>query len=764
MVKLAVNLLGPMRVLVDDQIIDAAFRTKKERALLAYLAFESHKQHRREVLAELLWPGRPEGYARTNLRQALVGLRRALGSDALIGSDEYLSFGLASSTWLDSQSFLNLIQTTQSHKHRNLEACEACIHSLEEAVALYRGDFLEDMLLPDSQSYQEWVVFQREHFFRLFLGAIRSLSDFHQAQGNFERAYHYAWEYVNSAPLEESAHRQLMTLLALSGRRSAALEQYLDVCQILERELGVEPSRETTLLYEKIRDGVSLESEPARPGLQMTNLPAEMTSFVNRADEMEQILAYLTGAQSRLVGLVGEAGSGKTRLAVHSAALLLDKFPDGVWFVNLQDVYAIKLLAARIGLSMGMILNESEDYRSQLQRLLRPLKALLILDPFEHILHAIGFLIELCQQAPGVKILITSRRHLNHQAINRVEVSGLAYPLEEQSRNPLEYPAVELFLMRAQQNRNSVPVSEIALEKIVEVCQIVDGLPLAIELAATALRKQSLDALLDDLHEGLDVLSVFSEDGYSVHQSMRAALQISWPLLTEEEQTFFQRLTIFEGEFSAEMAGAEVGASPGVLNGLVDQSLLKRVGLNSYRMSPLMRLFGLEKAKEKSSGVPEDRASFKTIPLRRRAPKVKTGPMNLELFWDRLEHSLARAQRHKHAAALILLDVKNWATTSSTSEIEGRKLLQEAGSRISSALRGTDTVSYLGGARFAVVLDELTTPMDTQVVTVKLIQNLDALAVSGAASTVNMGMAIFPRDGSDAVRLYGIAQERLTRS
>ncbi len=764
MAKLAVYLLGPMRVMVDDQLVDAAFRTKKERALLAYLAFESRKQHRREVLAELLWPGRPEGYARTNLRQALVGLRRALGSEVLSGNDEYLSYGLGPDTWLDSQSFLTLIHSTQSHKHRSLESCKSCVRGLEEAVGLYRGDFLEDMLLPDSQSYQEWVVFQREHFFRLFLGAIRALSDHHQAQGNFERAYHYAWEYVNSAPLEEAAHRQLMKLLALSGRRSAALEQYLEVCQVLARELGVEPSPETTLLYEKIRDGVSLELEPTRVEMHLTNLPAEMTSFVNRAAEMEQILVSLTSAQCRLIALVGEAGSGKTRLAVHCAALVLEKFPDGVWFVGLQNVYAVKLLAARIAQAMGIILNETEDYRTQLQRLLRSLNMLLILDPFEHILHAASFLVELCQQAPGVKILLTSRRHLNHQAINLIGVSGLAYPTEEQIRNPLEFPAVELFLMRAQQNRNSTPVSEIALEKIVEVCKIVDGSPLAIELAAAALRNQSLDGLLDELQEGLEVLSASSEDGHGGQQSMRAALQVSWPLMTEEEQTFFQRLTVFEGEFSSEMAGTEVGAAPGVLNGLVDQSMLKRIGLDDYWMPILIRHFGLEKVAEKSGGMSGDRTSFKTVPLRRRAPKVKTGPMNLELFWDRLEHTLAWAQRHKHAAALILLDVKNWAMTASATESEGRKLLQEAGSRITASLRGTDTVSYLGGARFAVVLDELATPTDTQVVTVKLIQNLDALTSSGSASQVSMGMALFPRDGNDAVRLYGIAQERLTKT
>jgi len=753
-----------MRVLVNDQVIDAAFRTKKERALLAYLAVESHKKHRREVLAELLWPGRPEGYARTNLRQALVGLRRALGNDVLSGNDEYISYGLASATWLDSQSFLTLVQSTQSHKHRSLETCEPCLRSLEEAVGLYRGDFLEDMLLPDSQSYQEWVVFQREHFFRLFLGAIRTLSDHHQTQGNFERAYHYAWEYVNSAPLEESAHRQLMTLLALSGRRSAALEQYLEVCQILGRELGVEPSRDTTLLYEKIRDGVSLQLEPVRSALQMSNLPAEMTSFVNRSVEMGKILAALNGAHSRLIGLVGEAGSGKTRLAVHCAALMLDKYPDGVWFVNLQEVYAIKLLATRIAQAMGMILNDTEDYRGQLQRLLRSLNTLIILDPFEHLLHAASFLVEVLQQAPGVKILITSRRHINHQAISLVEVSGLAYPSDEKIRNPLEFPAVELFLMRAQQNRNSTPVSESALERIVEVCQIVDGLPLALELAAAALRKQSLDTLLEDLRDGLEVLSASTDDGQGAHQSMRAALQASWPLLSEEEQTFFQRLASIEGEFSAETAGAQVGVAPGVLNALVDHSLLKRVGLDWYLMPQLIRFFGLEKAAEKSSENPEDRTSFKTIPLRRGAPKVKTGPMNLELFWDRLEHTLARAQRHKHAAALILFDVKSWATMSSNSEIDGRKLLQEAGSRIAASLRGTDTVSYLGGARFAVVLDELASPADTQVVSVKLIQNLDTLTASGSANKVSIGMALFPRDGSDAVRLYGIAQERLVKS
>lgn len=295
----SVLLLGPMQVLIDDKNVDAAFRTKKERGLLAYLIVEGRKQHRREALSELFWPGRPEGYARTNLRQALLGLRRVLGDEALNGNDETISYGLGKSTWLDAQRFATLLQNTQTHPHRSLVGCDDCIRDLEEAVSLYRGDFLEDVLLPDSHSFQEWVVLHREQYFRLLLSAYRSLSDYYQAQGDYETAHNYASQYVSAAPLEEAAHRQLIQLLALSGRRSAALEQFQTVRQILARELGVEPSPETVELYDKIRSGGGLKLEPVsreprQPNAKARRPPTAKTGPLNVElfwDRLENTLA-----------------------------------------------------------------------------------------------------------------------------------------------------------------------------------------------------------------------------------------------------------------------------------------------------------------------------------------------------------------------------------------------------------------------------------------------------------------------------------------
>ena len=391
----SILLLGPMHVVVDDITVDASFRTKKERGLLAYLVVEAHKQHRREALSEMFWPGRPEGYARTNLRQALLGLRRVLGEEALNGGDEYISYGLGQSTRLDTQRFATLIQYTQTHPHRSLISCEICVGNLEEAVGLYRGEFLEDVLLPDSHSFQEWVVFHREQFFRLLLEAFLSLSNYYQAQGDYETAHYYAWQYVNSAPLEEAAHRQLIRLLALSGRRSAALEQFQTVREILARELGVEPSPETKALYEKIRSGSGLKFEqlgrdPRQTGALLRRPPRAKTSPLNVElfwDRLENTLARASRHKCYAALILLEINSRHGATAVDPGEARTWLQEAGQHIVNaLRASDSVSYLG---GSRYGIVLDELASPHDILQVMNKLLVKLSDL-PFDHILNQIN--------------------------------------------------------------------------------------------------------------------------------------------------------------------------------------------------------------------------------------------------------------------------------------------------------------------------------------------------------------------------------------
>ncbi len=256
-------LLGSFKVCLDGAELTGALRTRKECAFLAYLAEESERPLPRETVAELLWPGRPEKFARMNLRQALLGIRKAFGDDEITNS--FLS--VTESTlqvnrervWLDTAAFTEMIRAANSHAHQSLHTCPTCIDRLEKAVQYYRGNFLEDLILGDVSGFEEWLVIQRERHFRQMTGALQALARAYFKQANYEQAYLYAWRTIDMAPLEEAAHRLLMRVLYLTGKRNAALEQYQAFKEIMQRELGVEPSSATTQLYKNIKQELPIE-------------------------------------------------------------------------------------------------------------------------------------------------------------------------------------------------------------------------------------------------------------------------------------------------------------------------------------------------------------------------------------------------------------------------------------------------------------------------------------------------------------------------
>jgi len=255
---LALRLLGPLEVALAGQPV-TGFESDKVRALLAYLAVEADRHHRRDALAGLLWPDWPDRAARKNLRTALSNLRQAIGDHHatppfLLITREAIQFNAASDYWLDVSAFVVAV-----------ESDPPAVSQLDEALALYRGSFLEGFFLKDSAAFDDWSLLVRERLRRDALVALHQLAVHHERRGDYEQARVYAWRLVELEPWQEEAHQQLMRLLAFGGQRGAALGQYETCRRLLAEELGVEPAQETLRLYERIRDG-ELEPPPSVPG------------------------------------------------------------------------------------------------------------------------------------------------------------------------------------------------------------------------------------------------------------------------------------------------------------------------------------------------------------------------------------------------------------------------------------------------------------------------------------------------------------------
>lgn len=335
MARLLLTLLGAFEVDLDGQPV-TAFEYDKVRALLAYLAVEADRPHRREMVAELLWPKRSERSARQNLSQALFKLRHLLDNlqtapPFLLVTPQTLQFNPVSDYQLDVTTFTNLLVAGQSHAHDRLETCWMCRAQLRQAVTLYRGDFLKGFSLGDSPAFEEWSVLTREQLHRLAGEALGRLVSFFESEGAYDEALTYAWRQVELEPWREDNRRMLMRLLALSGQRRAALAQY-DTCCRLAEEIGIEPEAETTALHEEIRAG-KLSGVTKRKARDESNLkPEESTSnrkpvvthyplspapFVGRETQLaclDNFLNTVLTGRGQIVFVTGDPGQGKTAL------------------------------------------------------------------------------------------------------------------------------------------------------------------------------------------------------------------------------------------------------------------------------------------------------------------------------------------------------------------------------------------------------------------------------------------------------------------
>ena len=624
MSELQLRFLGPGRI-EDAQGRPVSVRSRKQLALLAYLAIEHQTAHSRDALMALLWHDETTGAAQNNLRVTLSRLRElgaslsagaGLPPDLLLSDRSSVQIHPAWIERVDANRLHRLLDSTRQHAHdgrgyRGRGQCAHCQTALHAAVQLYQGTLLAGLGLDDSPDFEEWLFVERERLHVLVIEAYADLAMYAEETGDLVAAGRSAERQVQLDPLREPAYRQQMRIFAKQGERSLALASFERCRKVLRAELGLDPEAETLSLHAQLlagevarQPGATAEAEPLPDNADAAgaaparhNLPQQLTSFMGREEELAAIGRRLEARDRRLISLVAPGGSGKTRLALQVGAENLHRFADGVYFVPLAGVQSAGGIPAAIMDALG--LRFAAGAATPLQQLMAVLarqQILLIVDNFEHLIEdGVDLLLNLLRAAPNLTLLVTTREQLNCQAEDLFVLRGLATPSPEDLARDMarvgQYAAVRLFCERAYRLNKEFQLTPDTAPCVAEICRLVDGLPLAIELATFWLRDFDCAGLLAAIIQGQEVLATTEHDVPLRQRSMQAVFLNSWQLLTPAEQHTLNRLAVCPGAFSVRAARKMTGAALADLTRLRHKSLLRNVGSGYYEFHPLIRHF-----------------------------------------------------------------------------------------------------------------------------------------------------------------------------
>jgi predicted ATPase/DNA-binding SARP family transcriptional activator len=633
---LRIQCLGCFRPTREGDLL-TGFHSGKAQALLCYLAVTG-RAHSRSALAGLLWRDLSEANARANLRKILSNLRRLVGPHLAITRYE-VGINHETEFWLDVAEFEAGV------------APGAPIEQIEKAVSLYQGDFLYGFDVRGAPAFEEWSLSQRARLRELAAQALDILVTHFTVEHNYVTAIQHAKHLLSIEPWREEAHRQLIRLLAQTGQRSAALKQYETCRRLLWEELGVEPDAETQALYKAIcSDELDKIIDTPSPHYQVTsalkqprilhNLPSQSTPFIGRPAELADLYELMINPGVRLVTILGTGGMGKTRLALAAAEAQLDHFANGVYFVSLASLQDAASIVPAIAQEVNFSFYDGGTPLEQILNYLRQKQMLLVMDNFEHLLDGVDIIADILQKAPGVKVLVTSRAKLNLQGEYLFHIAGMAIPETlfaeasetgvgaDEVEDAQQYGAIELFLQSAQRARPGYQLAADDWTTIVRICQLIQGMPLGILLAAAWIEMLTPREIADKIDQSLDFLETDMRDVPDRHQSMRAVFDSSWNFISERERLVFAALSVFRGGFTLPAAQEATGASLRELMSLVDKSLVYRDSEGRFAVHELLRQYAadyLSQSPADYEAVRDRHSAFYCADLKRREAEWKSG-------------------------------------------------------------------------------------------------------------------------------------------
>ena len=611
--SLQIYLLGSPRVELTDERLHLTRRNTV--AVLAYLA-KSRQPVFRDRLIGFLWPEFGQAAAHNNFRRNLSWLRGLLPQDTLLVDRIQVELNPAADIWSDIWVFDAALTAVAQHNHPAAELCDTCVQTLADAVNLYEGEFMAGFNLANCVEFEEWLFFEREAYRQKMVEALQKLLNWCRVNEEFERGVEYGRRWLSLDPWHEPAHRAMMTFYALTEQQAAALRQYEACVRLLDEELGIAPEAETTALYEAIR---KREFEPdlltgRRYGLNeriesassrkpfASQVPTPATPFIGRENEVAEVLTLLAEPQTRLVTLAAPGGMGKTRLALAVASAIIPNFQHGVHFVPLAPHSSAQDIPVVLARSLQIPLSGSNP-QAQLFAYLQNKQMLLVLDNFEQLLantsdvvangEAVGekLIAELLQAAPQIKVLITSRERLNIMGEVVLALGGLPVDNENAVENS---SAAQLFKQHAQFSHSTLIIQPEDAKSINHICHLVDGMPLALIMAASWVDMLSFAEIAEEIVQGLDFLETDMADVPQRQRSVRAVFATSWRRLTVDEQTVFGQLSIFRGGFTRQAAQTVTGASLRTLRGLMRKLFITLEANGRYQIHELLRQYGAE--------------------------------------------------------------------------------------------------------------------------------------------------------------------------
>jgi predicted ATPase/DNA-binding SARP family transcriptional activator len=626
---LSIRLFGPMEVRVHGEHLPR-LRSRKGLLLLALLALKAGTPVDRAWLAGVLWPDSLDTQARMNLRQSLADLRRALGRE-----EHRLKVDGAQKVWLDLEG---CELDTASFDALALRSDR---ESLATAAVLYRGPLLEafddETIQPEQQAREQSTI-----------TLLDSLARIDIESGDFASGAAWLRKLIAADPFSESAVRMLMEALAAQGDYAGVTMAWRELRERLREELRQEPAAETTDCFRRLRaragsprplpDAINTPSpEVSLPPLgHPGRLPSPLTELVGRKEAVAEVCSRLS--HSRVVTLTGSGGVGKTRLAIRAAWELLKGYEEGVRFVELAGISDPGLVAQTVASVMDVREVPGQTITETLAAAIGESNLLLLIDNCEHLLDACARLADyLAVRCPKLRILATSRQPLGITGEAVWRVPSLTVPGDEEQAldRLIAYEAVRLFVDRAADAQPGFSLSDDNVAAVTQICRRLDGIPLALELAAARMRALTIDQIADRLDRRFDLLVRGSRAALPRQQTLRALLDWSYDLLTEEEQSFFRCLSVFAGGWTEAAAEAVCGTEGepvfDLLDSLVYQSLMNleayEPGNPRYSFLESLRDYGRERLAETGEAQQtEQRHADWCLGLAKQAANATFGP------------------------------------------------------------------------------------------------------------------------------------------